>query len=82
MEMKQIRHFSMGHIQVRHHIFIIKQYSSTSMTLKSKFFSFMTAANPNNGNETKSLKSNKIISWDIFKSDIVFHWSQNTEIFQ
>ena len=42
----------------------------------------MTAANPNNGNETKSLKSNKIISWDIFKSDIVFHWSQNTEIFQ
>ena len=52
------------------------------MTLKSKCFSFMTAANPNNGNETKSLKSNKIISWDIFKSDIVFHWSQNTEIFQ
>ena len=78
MEMKQIRHFSMGHIQIRHHIFIIKKYSSTSMTLKLKFFSFMTAANPNNGNETKS----DIISWDLFKFDIVFHWSQNTETFQ
>ena len=48
------------------------------MTLKLKFFSFMTAVNPNNGNETKS----DIISWDLFKFDIIFHWSQNTETFQ
>ena len=33
---------------------------------------------PNNGNETKS----DIFPWDIFKSDIIFHWSQNTKLFQ
>ena len=38
----------------------------------------MTKVNPNNGNETKS----DIFSWDIFKSDIIIHWSQNTKIFQ
>ena len=38
----------------------------------------MTTVNPNNRNETKS----DIFSWDIFKSDIMFHWSQNTKIFQ
>ena len=31
----------------------------------------MTKVNPNNGNETKS----DTFSWDIFKSDIIFHWS-------
>ena len=31
----------------------------------------MTKENPNNGNETKS----EIFSWDIFKSEIIFHWS-------
>ena len=30
----------------------------------------MTKVNPNN-----------IFSWDFFKSDIVFNWSQNTETF-
>ena len=24
----------------------------------------------------------KHFPWDIFKSDIIFHWSQNTKIFQ
>ena len=37
----------------------------------------MTKMNPNNGNETKSDN----LSWDIFKSDIVYHWLQNTKIF-
>ena len=31
----------------------------------------MTKVNPNNGNETKS----DIFPWDIFKSDVIFHWS-------
>ena len=31
----------------------------------------MTNMNPNNGNEIKS----DIFPWDIFKSDIIFHWS-------
>ena len=31
----------------------------------------MTTVNLNNGNETKS----DIFPWDIFKFDIIFHWS-------
>ena len=38
----------------------------------------MIKVNPNNGNETKLF----IFPWDIFKSDVVFHWSQNIQIFQ
>ena len=38
----------------------------------------MNRVNPNNGNETKS----DTLSWDIFKSDIICHWSQNTQIYQ
>ena len=38
----------------------------------------MTKVNSNNGNETKS----DIISYDMFKSDIIFHRSQITKIFQ
>ena len=38
----------------------------------------MTRVNPKNINEAKS----DIFSWDIFKSGIIFHWSQNTKIFQ
>ena len=33
----------------------------------------MSNVHPNNGNETRS----DIFSWDIFKSDIIFHWLQN-----
>ena len=38
----------------------------------------MTIVNPNNGNEKKL----DIFPWDIFKSDIIFHCSQNTKLFQ
>ena len=38
----------------------------------------MTKVNPNNENETKS----DIFPWDIFKSDIIFHCSQITKMFQ
>ena len=38
----------------------------------------MTKVNPNNGYETKPY----IFSWNIFKYDIMFDWSQNIEIFQ
>ena len=38
----------------------------------------MTKVNPKNRNETKS----NIFPWDIFKSDIIFHWSQNTRTLQ
>ena len=38
----------------------------------------MTKVNPSNGNETKLNN----FPWDIFKPDTIFHWSQNTKIFQ
>ena len=38
----------------------------------------MTKVNPNNGNETKS----DIFSWDIFKSGVISHWSQNKKMYQ
>ena len=32
------------------------------------------------GNQTIEMKQNqKFFSWDIFKSDIMFHWTQNTK---
>ena len=39
--------------------------------------SLLTTVSSKNGNETKS----DIFSWDIFKSDIIFHQSQNTKMF-
>ena len=38
----------------------------------------MTKVNPNDRDETKP----EVFQCDIFKSDIVFHWSQNAKIFQ
>ena len=38
----------------------------------------MTKVNPNNGNGTKS----DVFPWNIFKSDIIFHWLQNNKTFQ
>ena len=45
---------------------------------KLKFFIFLSTVNSNNRNQTKS----DIFSWDILRSDIVFHWLQNTKICQ
>ena len=67
MEMK---HFSMGHIQIWQHIFfLLKNIKVFQWLLKWKLLSFMTKVNLNNGNETKS----DIFLWDIFKSDIILH---------
>ena len=38
----------------------------------------MSKVNPSNRNEIKADFS----PWDIAKSDMIFHWSQNTKIFQ
>ena len=48
------------------------------MTFKIKILSFVTNMNSNNENETKL----DGFSWDIFQSDFIFHWSQNTKKFQ
>ena len=69
----------MGHIHIGHYIFFLSKNTKVFQWLsKSKFLSFMTKVNPNNGNETKS----EICPWGTVKSDIIFHWSQNTKIFQ
>ena len=39
---------------------------------------FLAKVNPNNGNKAKS----NIFSCDTFKCDIIFHWLQNTKLFQ
>ena len=59
-------------------LFLSKNIKVFQWLSKLKFLRFMTKVNPNNGNDTKS----DIFSWDIFKSDIVFHMSQNAKIFQ
>ena len=55
----------------------IKNFKEFPWLSKSKFLSFMNKVemneNPNNGNEKKS----DIFLWEISKSDIIFHWSQN-----
>ena len=48
------------------------------MIFKIKVSRFITEVNPSNENEIKS----DIFLLDIFKSDIIFDWSQNTKIFQ
>ena len=45
--------------------------------LKLNSLGFMSRVNPNNRNETKP----DIFSWDIFKSQIIFHCSQKTKIY-
>ena len=47
------------------------------MVSKLKLLNSMTKVNPYNGNETKS----DIFPWDILKTDIIFHQSQNTKMF-
>ena len=78
MEMKRTRHFPLRHIQIWHLIFFMKKCSSISLTFKIKISQFYDYRIPNNGNETKS----DIFAWYIFRSDIIFQWSQNTKQFQ
>ena len=61
------------------YISLIKKYYIISITFNIEIFQFyMTDVNPSNGNDTKS----DTFAGDIFKSGIIFHWSQNTKIFQ
>ena len=46
---------------------------------KSKFLSFMTKVNPNNGNEITKLD---IFPWDIFKSHTISFLSKDIKVFQ
>ena len=62
----------MGHIQISRHIyFLSKNIKVFQLLSKLEFLSFMTEMKPNNRTETKS----DIFSLNIFKSDIIFHWS-------
>ena len=74
----KIRHFSTGHIQIGQHNFFVKTYKMFQWLSKSKFLSFMTKVNPDNGNETKS----DIFPWDIFKSGTISFLSKYIKVFQ
>ena len=69
MEMKQNQTFFHGtYSNLTPYLFLLKNIKIFQWLSKSKFLSFMTKVNPNNGNETKS----DIFPRDIFKSDIIF----------
>ena len=70
LEINQIRHFPWDIFKSDTMSLLSKNIKVFQWLSKSKFLSFMTKVNPNNGNETKS----DIFPWDIFKSDIIFHW--------
>ena len=72
MEMKQNQSFFHGaYSNLTSYHFLSKNIKVFQWFLKSKYLSYMTKVNPNNGNETKS----DIFKWDILKLDIIFHWS-------
>ena len=71
----------MGHIQSDIISFLSKNIKVFQWHSKTKFLGFMTKVNPSNGNNENKIKLG-IFPQDIFKSDISFHWSQNTELFQ
>ena len=68
MEMKQNKTFFNGtYLNLTPYLYLSKNIEVFQWLSKSKFLSFMTKVNPNNGNETKS----DIFPWDIFKSDTI-----------
>ena len=70
--------FHRTHSNLTSYLFLSKNAKVFQRLLKSKFISFMTNVNSNNEYEKKSY----IFPLDKFKFDIIFHWSQNTNIFQ
>ena len=76
--LNQIRCCLTGHIQIFFFVSLIKRLKYFNRLSNSKLLSFMTKVNPDNGNETKS----NTFSWEIFKSQIIFYWSQSPKIFQ
>ena len=71
--------FHETYLNLTAYLFFLSIYIKAFQWLsKSRVLSFMTKVNRNNGNETKS----DIFQWNIFKSNVIFHWSQNTKIFQ
>ena len=78
MEMKQNQTFFRGAYSNLTVSFLSKNIKVFQWLSVSKYVSFMTTVNANNGNEAKL----DIFSWDILKPDIIFLWSWNTKIFQ
>ena len=72
MEMKQNKtSFHETYLNLTAYLFLSIYIKVFQWLSKSRVLSFMTKVNRNNGNETKS----DIFPWDIFKSDVIFHWS-------
>ena len=78
IEMKQNQTFSHGtYSNVTPYLSLSKNIKIFQWLSKSKFVSFMTKVDQNIGIGAKS----DFFSWDIFKSDSIFYWSYNSEIF-
>ena len=76
MKMKQNQtFFHWTYSNLTKNIFLSKNIKIFQKIWRLKYLSFMIKVNPQNGTETKS----DIFLWDIFKSNIIFHWSQNTK---
>ena len=79
METKQNQGFFHGaYSNLTSYIFLSKKAKLFQWLSKSKFLSVMTKVDLNNRNETKSVN----FPCDIFKSDNIFQWSQNTKLFR
>ena len=73
MEFKQNQTFFHGtYTNLTPYRFLWKNIKVFQLLSKSKFLSFMTKVNPNNGNETKS----GIFLLDIFKSNIILFYQK------
>ena len=79
MEMKQNQIFFHGtYLNWTPSLFLSKNIKVLQRVLKSKFLTFMTKKNPNNGNETKP----DIFPWDTFKFDTISFFVKNIKFFQ
>ena len=75
----KIRYFFMGHIQIRHYIFFYQIMLKCFNDFRNRNFSVLWLT----WNQTMEMKPKSVIfPGDIFKSDIIFHWSQNIKLFQ
>ena len=74
----KIKHFSVGNIQIWYHFFLVKKDQSISMVFKTCVTQFYDNKKCKQGKRTKSDN----FSQDIVKTEIIFHRSQNSKVFQ
>ena len=80
MDMKQNQIFLYGtYSNLTPYLFSIKKILNYFNDFQNQNFSFLLLQL----NQMIEMKQNQtFFPWDTFKSDSIFHWSQNTKIFQ